>query len=298
MISKMMLTKYEKLAIEEIHLWKNPKSSWVNMAMKVIDIPINKAGGIVTNIPGFKWVVEKSIGGLVFLLNDLAHWSVRSDVIYKEYRDAGFNNVMKAKDILEVDLEHIDKVIGYLGAKYKAVCTIEGSACGFVGLPGIPADIVALVTLSQRAIGEYATYYGFDVNSQQERLFALNILGLASSPTDASKQIAMAQLVKIAQDVAAKKVWKDLEQYGFVKIVLLIAKTLGIRLTKAKLAQTIPYTGALIGGGFNAYYMNKVCDAAFYLYKERFLAEKYGPSIIEVNVKPAEDFVPRYKDNE
>ena len=43
--------------------------------------------------------------------------------------------------------------------------------------------------LNLRAIGEYATYYGFDIGRQEERLFALNVLGLASSPSDAAKAV-------------------------------------------------------------------------------------------------------------
>ncbi len=33
-----------------------------------------------------------------------------------------------------------------------------------------------------------------------------------------------------------------------------------------------------------------MCDAAFFLYRERFLAEKYGPDIIEETVKAARKF--------
>jgi hypothetical protein len=45
-----------------------------------------------------------------------------------------------------------------------------------LGLPGIPPDVVALISLNLRAIGEYATYYGFNINSQEERLFVMNVL--------------------------------------------------------------------------------------------------------------------------
>jgi hypothetical protein len=41
-----------------------------------------------------------------------------------------------------------------------------------------------------------------------------------------------------------------------------VARALGIRLTKAKLAEAVPYAGALVGGGFNVYFTNKVCAAA------------------------------------
>ncbi|MNY80779.1 hypothetical protein D3C86_2219990 [compost metagenome] len=52
--------------------------------------------------------------------------------------------------------------------------------------------------------------------------------------------------------------------------------------------------GAAVGGGFNTYFTMKVCDAAFYLYRERFLANKYGGAIIEVTVPPAPDLDPHY----
>jgi hypothetical protein len=291
------LSIYETEAIASIHEWKNPETGWFGKAMEVINWPLEKAGNLITEVPGVDWVVEKALGGLVGLLNDLAHWSVRPDAIYEEYRKAGFEHIKIFKDIFSLDLEDADRVNGWLSAKYKTLATTEGAAAGYVGLPGIAPDIIALITLNQRAIGEYATYYGFDISSQQERLFALNILGLASSPNDAAKQVAMAQLVKIAQDVAKKKVWKELEQHSFVRIMQIIARSLSIRLTKAKLAQIVPVTGALVGGGFNAYYTSKVCDAAFYLYRERFLAEKYGAEIIEVTVNPANDLEPDYDDD-
>jgi len=288
------LTAYERSAIASIHEWKNPQIGWFGKTMEVINWPLEKAGDLITEAPGVDWVIEKAIGGLVGLLNDLAHWTVRPDAIYEEYRKAGFEHIKTPSDIFSLDLEDADRVNGWLGAKYKTLASAEGAGAGYFGLPGIPPDIVALITLNQRAIGEYATYYGYDISSQQERLFALNILGLASSPNDAAKQVAMAQLVRIAQDVAKKKVWRDLEKHSFVKIIQIIARSLGIRLTKAKLAQVIPVTGAFVGAGFNAYYTNKVCDSAFYLYRERFLAEKYGENIIEETVKPADNFDPNF----
>ncbi len=289
-------SEYEKSAIVSIHSWKNPEIGWFGKAIEFINWPLEKAGEFVAEVPGVDWVLEKAIGGLVSLLNDLAQWSVRPTAIYEEYQRAGFDHVKTPADILSLDLEDADRVTGWLGAKYKTLAGAEGAGAGYAGLPGIPPDIVALVTLNQRAIGEYATYYGFDILSQHERLFALNILGLASSPNDAAKQVAMAQLVRIAQDVARKRVWKDLEKHAFVQVLQIIARSLGLRLTKAKLAQAVPVAGAVVGGGFNVYYTNKVCDAAFYLYRERFLAEKYGEEIIEATVEPADDFQPDLND--
>jgi len=183
----------------------------------------------------------------------------------------------------------VDRVVGYLGTKYKALAAAEGAAAGALGLPAIPVDIVALVTLNLRAIGECATYYGFDVATPHERLFAMNLLGLASSPSDSSKALAMAQLVKIAQDVAKKKAWRELQKHAFVQVIQQIAKALGIRLTKAKLAQIVPATGAAVGAGFNAYFTAKVCEAAYQMYRARFLAEKYGADVLGETQEDADE---------
>jgi hypothetical protein len=276
------LSNYEKKSLNEIRIWKYPpikKENWLHKATNIAKKPLSFAGEQIMQIPGIEHAIEKSVGGLVSSLNDFAQWSVRQDEIYKEY---GENNltINSKEDIFNLDLESVDKTIGYLATKYKALAMSEGAATGAVGLPGIALDIPALVLLNLRAIGEYATYCGFDVSHEQERLFAMQVLALASSPTDASKQVAMSQLIKIAGEVAKKKTWKELERHAFVQMVQHIAKSLGVQLTKAKLAQVVPATGAIIGGGFNAYYTTKVCTAANFLYRERFLAEKYGPQIL------------------
>ena len=211
------MSPYEQHALKEIHAWKNPDLGWFDQAMRVVGWPLDKAGDLLLATPGVGNVIRFSIQGLTSICNDVAQWSVRKDAIYAAFRKAGHAGVKKEADIFDLNLEDIDKMVSWLAAKYKGIALTEGAATGFVGLPGIPPDIVALVTLNLRAIGEYATYYGFDIHRQEERLFALNVLGLASSPSDASKQLAMAQLVRIAQDVAKNvhgKSWKSTPSFS------------------------------------------------------------------------------------
>lgn len=291
-------SEYDQRALCEVHAWKNPEIGWFGQAMKALNWPLDKAGDLILATPALGDAIKSSIQGLTGVCNDVAQWSVRPEVIYEEYRKAGHPGIKKPADVFTIELEQVDRAVGWLDAKYKGIALVQGAATGSVGLLGIPADIVALITLTLRAIGEYATYYGFDVSSQQERLFAINVLGLASSPTDASKRLAMAQLIRIAQDVAKKRTWKQLEQHAFVQLIQQLAKALGIRLTKAKLAQVMPAAGAAVGGGFNSYFTAKVCDAAYYLYRERFLAVKYGVDVIEVTVEPAQDIDPHFPEEE
>lgn len=267
--------------------------------MEKIDYPLSKATKALGNVPGaqwtidkgtqgVEWVLQKTVGGLVEVLNDTAQRSVRPKAIYFEYAKRG-NDVKSSNDIFDLDLEQVDHALEWLDAKYKAAAVVEGATTGAAGLPGIPFDIVAIIGINLRAIGEYATYCGFNISAQSERLFTMNVLALASSPSDGAKQAALAQLVRIAKDVAAKKAWKEIEKHSFVNIVKKIAASLGQRLTKAKLAQIIPGISAVVGAGFNSYFTAKVCKTASFLYRERFLAEKYGPKVIEETVKPAEE---------
>ena len=80
-----------------------------------------------------------------------------------------------------------------------------------------PRGLPDIYEPARTRIAEYATYYGFDVESQRERLFAMHVLGLASSPTDAEKLHVMSQLARIASDAAKKKAWATLEEKVLVR---------------------------------------------------------------------------------
>jgi hypothetical protein len=293
---------YEETAHRQIQEWKNPEQSWFDRARAIISWPADKAGQALMNTPGLGPVVQNTLSGFVGVLNDAAQWSVRPEAILEEYRRFGHTHLSSLPQVYSLDLSTVDRVIGWLDTKYEGMALAEGVAAGgtsvltpVVALAVIPADVIALLTLSLRAIGEHATYCGFDVSLPSERLFALNVLALTSSPSDRLKRVALAQLARIALDAALRKTWKSVEQNVAVQSAQRIAQTLAIRLTKAKLAQVIPIAGAAIGGGFNAYYADKVCKAAFYLYRERFLAAKYGPNEISMPVEPSTTLLPDYE---
>ncbi len=294
----MNITPYDDRALQEIRAWKNPELGWFGHAMRVINWPLDRTGDLILATPGLGDAIKLSIQGLTGVCNDVAQWSVQKDAIYAEFRKAGYAGINKEADVFDIKLEDIDKMLGWLAAKYKGIALAEGAGAGAAGLPGIPSDLIALIALNLRAIGEYATYYGFDVHSREERLFAMNVLGLASSPNDTSKSLAMSQLIRIARDVAKKRSRAQLENQAFLQVVQRIARALGIRLTKVKLGQLVPAAGVAVGGGFNAYFTAKVCDASYYLYRERFLAQKYGADVIAVTVCQAEEIDPRYPEED
>jgi hypothetical protein len=272
------LSPYEQRAHREIDLFKNPPRSWLGDVWETVNKPLEWAGDVAFDNPVGS-VVAKAVAGIVSTLNDGASWSVRVDAIYEEFRAAGHASVQGGADIKHLDLRDVDKTVGYLAAKYKVMAGGEGAAAGTLGFPGIAIDIPVLVSLALRAVNEYATYYGFDLSLQHEQAFAVSILGAASCPTVAAKQVAMAELSKLSVLISQPKTWAELQRLVSVQVIKRIALVLGIRLTKAKLAQVVPLVGAGVGAGFNASYVAKVTRTAYQLYRERFLIEKYGPDV-------------------
>lgn len=291
---KKLPSEYERLAIKQIHAWKHPESTFIKKMFKSMNLAIDKTGNIVMTTPVVGDVLTKSVQGLLAICNDISQATLPEKTIYNEFQKISGKTIVTRNDLFEYDLETIDNAIGLLSEKYKGISAVEGAGLGFIGLPGIPADIVALISLNLRAIGEYCIYCGFNAKSQHEKLFMMNILALSSSSSDISKVAVMSQLVKITKDIALKKTWKDLEKHAFVKIIKEITKALGTRLTKAKLAQFIPAAGAVIGGGFNYHYTSRVTSAAYYLYRERFLIQKYGEEIINIVSMPDSEYQPVY----
>lgn len=277
------LPPYERRALQEIKAFKNPQESAFGRVWGQITAPVGKFANYVFDTPVGK-AVTKAVQGIVSMLNDGASWSVRTESIYAEFRSDGCTSVRGPTDIHRLSLEQVDKTVGHLAAKYKAFAAAEGAAAGTLGAPAIIADVPVLAGIALRAVNEFAAYYGFETSTQSERMFAMAVLSAASSPTVATKQVALAELTRASVMIGQRKTWEELQKVLSVNAIKKVAEALGVRLTKAKLAQVVPVTGAVVGAGFNAWYLGAVSETAYMLYRERFLIEKYGSDVVDVEV--------------
>jgi hypothetical protein len=266
---------YELRAVQEIELWKQKDMGWFGTAVDKLNSVVEKATDLVRKIPGVDWTIDNVVAGLLRLTNEIVQDTVWREAIYEEYRKEQLP-VVGLQDIRSLDLEQVDRVLNGIDTKYRALAAAEGAATGYVGAAGIVPDIVSLVALNLRAAGEYATYCGFDIKDPMERLYALQLLDAMSHPSDTAKQVSLAPFIRVSRRIARDHAVQTLEHHAITRAIRNAARALGVHLTGAKLAQVVPVTGAVVASGFNAYYTSKVCDAAFYLYRERFLVAKYG----------------------
>lgn len=169
---KPLLSPYEENALREIRAWKQPKSSWFDGPGRLASWAAGKAQSAVVAVPGgqtaidaakgagdwvsenvgpkMDYVIEKTVGGLISVLNDGALWSVRQDAIIAAFGEAG-HSVRTRNDIFKLDLEDVDRTIGSLSAKYKALALAGGGAAGAAGLPGIAPDVGIRLTKAKLA---------------------------------------------------------------------------------------------------------------------------------------------------
>lgn len=279
------MNSYDQHALAEVNAWRMPSNSAISKFLSPITNKVEQASNWAADTR-LGIALMKAAAGAVAVVNDGAAWSVRTNAILSEYRKDGHNGINQLGDIYGLSLVDVEKTIGYLPSKYRVIALAEGTAAGTLGLPGMAADIPALITLALRAVNEHATYYGYDVSLESERYVALTILAVSTGGDSAAKQVAMTEVAKATVMAAKKKTWDELQRVALVRLIQKIAEQLGIRLTKAKLAQILPVVGGFVGGGFNAWYISKVCFTARMVYRERFLREKYGEQAVPFYGEP------------
>lgn len=266
----------------------------------------------------FQEVFLNSLGGLIDLTSRLSAASVRDQAIIRSYAKSG-HDVTALEDIHKLSLQEVDRIRPkHLDLGYLIAAGAEGAGAGFAvsggelavagggvfgagaaAAPGaavvvgaMAADAAALVIASQRAVAHVAAYYGYDVSRTDEALYALGVMGVGTA-SEAGKVYAYAELNKLVQSLARKKTWEELNKNVVTKVVIRVYQRLGFRLTQRKLGQAVPVLGIVIGAGLNVRLLDEVVNSANLVYRERFLAERYGlvNEASELNAEDVEDVV-------
>jgi hypothetical protein len=289
------LSSYEDRALREIREFKSSLSDRRGPAAGWMDWPAEGASKWLTRVPGARRIMNSTVGRVVGLLSDLGHWTLRPDAVYADYRKLGFD-VAGPLDAAALELAVVDRAARGLKAKYQSLAAAEGAAAGMIGAAGIPADVTAVVALNQRAVSEYAAYYGFNLADPEERVFAMNVLGLAAGVGDPADRLNVNYFFRAAKGAMSALSPKTAGRNVAAGLAARMAEKIGLRLTRVKMIQFAPLVGAGLGAGLNAQYTGRVCDAAYHLYRERFLARKYDRDadketqfMVRLNPNPEED---------
>jgi len=278
---------YERAAAAEIEKWKLPaKTGLFNTVSRWTSKPATWAAGtldsVTKRVPGFNTIVDASVGEMLRLTSTAATFSVGREGIYAYYRDEGFPDINGPEDILTLDLQFADEVSNGLTTKYAGLAAAQGVGAGAVstvnpvaGAAVLAGAVASLAAINLRAATEFGTYYGFGNESEEERGFAMGVLSVASATGPQERAAALQELEVYKAETYHESQWRSIQEGFFTQLLHKTARSVALRLTKYKVAQTIPGAGIAIASGFNAYYTSAVCTAAYNLYRERFLNAKY-----------------------
>ena len=278
---------YIAKARQEINDWRYPDSSILDKTLATLAMPIEKAGEALMNAPQLGDTLKEATEKTILSLSDAANWTLDVQDAIEAYRndsDSDGTDIKKLADIQNLPISIIDNNVKLFKSKYIALTSAQGVTTGMVGWAGIPADVVGLITANLRAISEYATYYGFDMTAKHEQVFAMSLLGLATSASGDERQAALDDTFSLvnsdtSKDAALKSDGTDPETLALnqineevmSRVLRQTATKVATNLVKTKAAQIIPAVGAVVAGGVNASYTASVCEGAYQCYRQRFL---------------------------
>ncbi|WP_159110205.1 EcsC family protein, partial [Dietzia psychralcaliphila] len=254
-----------------------------------------KLPGAIETADAMKFALDKAMTGLHLMTVDFGLNSVNATTVINRFNKAG-HSVESLDDIRTLDLKICDTVGSTKKQKYVAAGAIEGTASSLVvtGLTvsstvsggvgvGVAAGAIAVDSLTVltgmgRIIASVAANYGYDVRLPEEAVFASGVLAYSTAGNASEKAVTMAALSRLTQQMMRRATWTQLSSNHLVRVVDIVFKALGQKLTHKKLAQVIPVVGVAINGGLNATMASDTVTRAHTVYRLRFLTEwQIGP---------------------
>lgn len=274
-----------------------------------------KARAAVERVPGASLAIEavdamvaKAMEGLHVVLVQRGMNSVKPAGVFAMFADEGIT-VQSYADVRNLDLKHCDTSVPRRRERYIALAASEGAASSLavtgavvsstvtggttaaVAVSAVVADVTTVMVGMGRIVALVAAHYGYDVREPEEQLFASGVIAYSSASNSAEKAAALASLSRLTQQMMRQATWRQLQQHQMVNVIQRVFTSLGLNLTKRKLAQAVPVFGVVINGGLNARIAYKTFDRAQRAYRLRFLTEKYGldtqdwaPDVVDAEV--------------
>lgn len=218
--------------------------------------------------------------------------SVRPADVFAMFADQGVA-VRSYDEVRQLDLKHCDGSVPRRKERYIALAVAEGAASSLavtsaavssavtggaaltVAASAVVADVTAVMVGMGRIVALVAAHYGYDVREPDEQAFASGVIAYSAAGDSAEKGAALASLSRLTQQMMRRDTWRHLEQRQASNVIRQVSMALGFRLTKSKLAQSVPIVGAVVNGGLNARIAHRTFERAQHAYRLRFLTERH-----------------------
>lgn len=135
-----------------------------------------------------------------------------------------------------------------------------GAAAGFGGLFAVVPDALQFVALTLRMVTGVAAAYGFDPSPQaldgRVKVIVLQAYlnaNLGGAASKAKEAVTLATAAKLCETVATRATW-------LMRLIVLIARLLGLRLTETGIVRSIPLVSSGVNATFNWFLARKIAD--------------------------------------
>ena len=285
------LNDSEKKILDQIARWKAATPSFIARATEFVSKPIT---WLTDNLIPAN--IRSSVGDITDKvaerIQDLSQWTVNKEVILKATKEFEIdaNTILGLRQATIHDLDHVAQDFITTNSR---IGTGSGAVAGIVGWAGLAADLPALFVLALRSIYQIALCYGYDLEGENgtqaekdfEFEYIMRVFKVATASDKVQKQKALGELKDfeagrydedltsgLGSDFTTKQMGKNTTRIISQRIIReIVEQTLS-----KKAAALVPGLGAIFNAGFNYVYLNDVGEAAFMLYRERFLLDKKG----------------------
>lgn len=275
---------YEAQAWREVQEWEQRPDARLSKVLRRAGRPLGTVADTALRLPVVSRGADRLGEGLRATAQRIGARADVDDVLRRTSAAAG-RDLRTRDDLRGVDLRTLDRLAGPLDRKYIAAAATSGGAAGataslpggtLVALGALSADVVTSTALLLRAVSEYGTQYGRDMGSEAEAHFAVGLLGLGAVAGDAQvRGVLLTELHSVSAMLARGATWSELSRHASVQALQAVFDKLGLRLTKRKLGQVVPFFGAAAGGTLGAALADHTCQAARMQYRRRYLLDKY-----------------------
>ncbi|HUD60382.1 MAG TPA: EcsC family protein [Acetobacteraceae bacterium] len=151
----------------------------------------------------------------------------------------------------------------------RLVAAATGSASGFVGVPGIAADLPITTCLMVRSIAEIARSHGEDLTSPDTRQACIEVFAFGG-PEIEDEDI----------DIAYWTIRGSLSHASITLLIRQVAARFGVMLSQKYLMQAVPLIGAAAGGTLNYVFMHYYQQMARVHFTLRELERRHDPAAV------------------
>lgn len=275
---------YEASAWRQVQEWEGRPDAALSKVLRTAGRPV----GLLTDRLLLRPVLNRNADRLGEGMRSAASaLGARADVAgtLRRTSSAVGRPVRDLAELRAVELRTLDELASGLRRRYVAGASMSGGAAGATSaLPGgsllalgaLGADVVASTALMLRAIAAYGTQYGRDMTAPQEAQFAVGLLSLGAVAGNASlRRELLEEVHAVGVLLADGAPWAELSRNAHTRALQAVFDKLGVRMTRRKIAQLIPFFGVAAGGTLGAALADHTCTAAAMQYRRRYLLDKY-----------------------